>query len=85
MEITPTNNLNTNINERLLEQRAAEENVNSTTNTQNIVEKETKETAVKGSSSLQKELLSIMSANQEAQAQKDAQKQLEKGYLDIKV
>jgi len=40
---------------------------------------------VKGSSSLQKELLQILTSRQEDDAQKLARKQITEGYLDVKV
>jgi hypothetical protein len=82
MEITPLNN---SINEVLQQQRLQRSEDEVSVNALSISREEVNNERVKGSYSLQKELLSIVSANSEAQAQKDAQRQLEKGYLDLKV
>jgi hypothetical protein len=52
---------------------------------QKAVESEQREEPIKGSNSLQKELLSIISSAQEKSAQETAQEQIEAGYLDVKV
>ena len=50
-----------------------------------IAANESQQERVKGSSSLQKELLSLLSSNLENKAQKEVRDQLDQGYLDIKV
>lgn len=52
---------------------------------QKLVQTEIQRDVIKGSSSLQKELLSIISANQEAKVQRTAKEQIKNGYLDVKV
>lgn len=44
-----------------------------------------REERITGSSSLQKELLQILSSRQEDEAQKLARRQITEGYLDVKV
>lgn len=52
---------------------------------QKAVEQEASKEPIKGSTSLQKELLSILNAAQETRAQERAQEQIRAGYLDIKI
>ncbi|MDC1067850.1 hypothetical protein OAQ99_01685 [Candidatus Kapabacteria bacterium] len=52
---------------------------------QKVVEQEAIDEPIKGSSSLQKEVLAILNAADEKSLQEAAKKQIEAGYLDIKV
>ena len=49
------------------------------------VEEKSKSDVIKSSVDLQKELLAIVDASKEKKAQQVARKQIEQGYLDIKV
>jgi cell fate regulator YaaT (PSP1 superfamily) len=49
------------------------------------VQTEIQREQVKGSTSLQKELLSIINASQEEKAQRIAKEQIANGYLDVKI
>lgn len=49
------------------------------------VQTEIQREQIKGSSSLQKELLGIINASQEEKAQRTAKEQIAKGFLDVKI
>lgn len=78
MEITP-------LNYEQIAYRREESLARDAITPQKVVQEETENEPIKGSSSLQKELLSIMKAAEETRTQETAKRQIEAGYLDIKI